>query len=80
MNIYIYIYNVTIHVMYIGDWGEIIDAGDPNREIGSGFGSCSCRACVRAKLCGCVREVSPNAGGSNGNKSDSGLGCTFCCF
>ena len=32
----------------IGDWGEIIDAGDPNREIGFGFVSCSCRACVRA--------------------------------
>ena len=30
------------------------------------------RACVRAKLCGCVREVLLNAGGPNGNKSDSG--------
>ena len=38
------------------------------------------RACVRAKLCGCVKEVSPNAGGSNGNKTDSGRGCGFCCF
>ena len=26
----------------------IIDAVDPNREIGFGFVSCSCRACVRA--------------------------------
>ena len=30
------------------------------------------RACVRAKLCGCVREVLLNAGGPNGNKPDSG--------
>ena len=33
---------------------------DPNREIGFGFVSCSCRACVRAcvraKLCGRVRD------------------------
>ena len=28
--------------------GGIIDAVDPNREIGFGFVSCSCRACVRA--------------------------------
>ena len=38
----------------------------PNREIGFGFVSCSCRACVRAcvraKLCGCVRQVSPTLG------------------
>ena len=27
---------------------------------------------VRAKLCGCVREVLLNAGGPNGNKCDSG--------
>ena len=43
----------------IGDWGEIIDAGDPHREIGFGFVSCSCRVCERrgeAKLCGRVRE------------------------
>ena len=42
----------------VGDWGEIIDAVDPNREIGFGFVSCSCRACERAgeaKLCGRVR-------------------------
>ena len=32
------------------------------------------RACVRAKLCGCVRDVSLNAGGSNGEKWDSGAG------
>ena len=30
------------------------------------------RACVRAKLCGCVGEVLLNAGGSNGKISDSG--------
>ena len=53
---------------------------DPNREIGFGFVSCSCRACVRAKLCGCVRDVLLNAGGSNGKKPDSGLGCSFSSF
>ena len=31
------------------------------------------RACVRAKLCGCVRQLSPNAGGSDGEISSSGL-------
>ena len=35
------------------------------------FVSCV-RACVRAKLCGRVREVLPNAGGLDGNKPDSG--------
>ena len=38
------------------------------------------RACVRAKLCERVREVLLSAGGPNGNKRDSGLGCTFCVF
>ena len=57
--------------------GGIIDAVDPNREIGFGFVSCSCRACVRAKLCGCVREVLLNAGGSNGKKTDSGADFTL---
>ena len=36
---------------------------DPNREIGFGFVSCSCRACVRAgeaKLRGRVRGVPPH--------------------
>jgi hypothetical protein len=28
--------------------GGIIGSADPNREIGFGFVSCSCRACVRA--------------------------------
>ena len=45
--------------VYIGDCGEIVDAVDPNQEIGFGFVSCSCRACERAgeaKLCGRVRE------------------------
>ena len=32
------------------------------------------RACVRAKLCGCVRDVISYAGGSNGEKSGSGAG------
>ena len=35
---------------------------------------------MRAKLCGCVREVSPNAGGSNGKKSGSGVGFGFSLF
>ena len=29
---------------------------------------------MRAKLCGCVREVLLNAGGTNGKKPDSGAG------
>ena len=49
----------------------------PNREIGFGFVSCSCRACVRAcvraKLCERVREVLLNAGVQNGEFS-SGAG------
>ena len=43
---------------FLGDWGGIINAVDRHREIGSGFVSCSCRACERAgeaKLCGRVR-------------------------
>ena len=62
---------------------EIIDAGDPNREIGFGFVSCSCRACERAgeaKLCGCVRELLLNAGGSDGNKGYSGRGLGLLLF
>ena len=47
-------------------------SAEPNREIGFGFVSCSCRACVRAKLCERGREVLLNAGGSNGKKFDSG--------
>jgi len=42
-----------------GDWGETSTQLTPNREIGFGFVSCSCRACERAgeaKLCGRVRE------------------------
>ena len=38
------------------------------------------RACVPAKLCERGREVLLNAGGSNGKKFDSGVGCTFCVF
>ena len=69
--------------IYIGDWGEIIDAGDPNREIG--FVSCLCRACERAgeaKLCGRVREqcLSTLATGPQNENKCSGLGCSFCVF
>ena len=39
----------------IGDWGEEALA-KPNREIGFGFVSCSCRACVRACEAVWVRE------------------------
>ena len=38
------------------------------------------RACVRAKLCACVREVLLNAGGPNGNKTDSGRDFGFSSF
>ena len=55
-------------------------SAEPNREIGFGFVSCSCRACVRAKLCACVGELLLNAGGSNGKKFDSGVDCTLCVF
>ena len=57
--------------------GGRINAVDPNREIGFGFVSCSCRACVRAKLCERGREVLLNAGGSNGKKCYSGVGWGF---
>ena len=49
--------------------GDISEVGgkeasaEPNREIGFGFVSCSCRACVRAgeaKLRGRVRGVPPH--------------------
>ena len=60
---------------------------DPNREIGFGFVSCSCRACVRAgeaKLRERVGDVLLNAGGSNGNidcSSGGGPGrASICCY
>ena len=62
--VYIYI--------YISEIGGKEASAEPNREIGFGFVSCSCRACVRAKLCERGREVLLNAGGSNGKKYDSG--------
>ena len=57
---------------------------DPNREIGFGFVSCSCRACERAgeaKLRECVRHVSPpNAGASAAKITDSGAGWVSASF
>ena len=53
------LYKCCDRLMYIG--GRETPA-TPNREIGFGFVSCSCRACVRAKLCGYVRQVSPTLG------------------
>ena len=56
--------------------GGIIDLSIPNREIGFGFVSCSCRACERAgeaKLRGRVGDVLLNAGGSNGQMCSSGV-------
>ena len=52
ISIRIYIY------IYISEVGGKEALADPNREVGFGFVSCSCRACVRAgeaKLCGRVR-------------------------
>ena len=67
----------------IGDWG-INQLADPNREIGFGFVSCSCRACVRAgeaKLCGCVREVClPTLGARTATNSTPGVGGFGFCF
>ena len=62
---------ISVYI-YTYIYREIIDAGDPNREIGFGFVSCSCRACERAgeaKLCGRVREqcLSTLAGPQNEN-------------
>ena len=71
---------VLIQVAYAPGQGAVLEIGgkkasaNPNREIGFGFVSCSCRACVRAKLCERVREVLLNAGASDGKKSDSGSG------
>ena len=62
------------YVVFESEIGGKEASAEPNREIGFGFVSCSCRACVRAKLCGCVREVLLNAGGSNGKKVNSGAG------
>ena len=57
---YTYTYeHIYIYVLEIG--GKEAPA-TPNREIGFSFVSCSCRACVRAKLCGCVRQVFPTLG------------------
>ena len=55
-------------------------SAEPNREIGFGFVSCSCRACVRACVRSCVSawvRCPLNAGGSNGKKFDSGVGWGF---
>ena len=56
--------------IFISEIGGKEALADPNRGIGFGFVSCSCRACVRAgeaKLRGRVGDVLLNAGGSNGN-------------
>jgi hypothetical protein len=81
--IYDTIYGEIYGIIYYTIYGTISEIGgkeapaDPNREIGFGFVSCSCRACVRAKLCGCVRDVLLNAGVSNGKMCDSGGGFPF---
>ena len=48
-----------MYVYHISEIGGNEALAEPNREIGFGFVSCSCRACVRAKLCERVSEVSP---------------------
>ena len=57
----------------------------PNREIGFGFVSCSCRACVRASGRGeavwaCERGVFVNAGGLHSNISSCDCAVGFCVF
>jgi len=78
------------HAPYLGS--EVVGkeaTADPNREIGFGFVSCSCRACERAgeaKLRERVGDVLLNAGGSNGNIDSccsSGGGpwrASICCY
>jgi len=54
---------------------------DPNREIGFGFVSCSCRACVRACEAVWARgHVILNAGALASKISDSGVHFSFFIF
>ena len=70
--------DIYIYILEIG--GKEAPA-TPNREIGFGFVSCSCRACVRACEAVRVREAGvPNAGGSDGEICDSGAGWFFSFF
>ena len=63
-------------ITQVSEVGGMSALADPNREIGFGFGSCSCRACERARRsCVGVRgDVLLNAGASNGKMYDSGAG------
>jgi hypothetical protein len=70
--------NSSIYI-YISEIGGNEALAEPNREIGFGFVSCSCRACVRACETVWVREGGV-PGGSDGEKSDSSVGCFFCVF
>ena len=74
---------LKIHMAHLGSEVEGKRAlADPNREIGFGFVSCSCRACERARRsCVGVRgDVLLVAGGSAGNiSSDSGLVWPWAC-
>ncbi len=61
----------------VGDGGEKKRQLTPiGKSVSVSFRVRVVRACVRAKLCGCVRDVLLNAGGSNGKKcgSFSGVG------
>ena len=74
-----------IHIyIYIYIYRKLIDAGGPNREIGFGFVSCSCRACERAgdaKLCGRVRGVLVDARLQNAELSScSGRALALACL
>ena len=56
---------LSVVLYFVGEWGKSTSS-TPNREIGFGFVSCSCRACERAgkaKLRGRVSDVPPQRWG-----------------
>ena len=77
-------YHTTCGLIGIGDWGELIDAGDPQSGNRFRFRFVFV-SCVRASGRGeavwaCERGVFVNAGGLHSNISSSGRGFLFCVF